>query len=259
MRLARGAASAAARTIDPTRLESWEFTAFSQNGEDGAIDYLTRQLLQPNNYFLEIGASDGLENNSAWLAIGRRFSGVMIEGDEGQSRTSALIHAEYSLGVESRSLFITRDPPDLGLAHADPDVCSIDIDGNDLYVLEAVLGRCSPKILVVEYNATFGPERSVTIPYRADFDYGAAHPTKLYYGVSVTAWRRFVEPRGYRFVGVESHGVNAFFARQDAFEPAFLEAIRATPYRENFYQRHVHRAGHEELFGLIADQALVTI
>ncbi len=59
---------------------SWEFCGFSQNGEDGIIDYLCQKIINPNRYFVEIGAADGLENNTAWLAIARKFSGLMIEG-----------------------------------------------------------------------------------------------------------------------------------------------------------------------------------
>jgi hypothetical protein len=56
MALSRGAATAMLRTIDPADPSSWEFSSFSQNGEDGIIDYLTRKINNPNYYFIEIGA-----------------------------------------------------------------------------------------------------------------------------------------------------------------------------------------------------------
>ena len=57
------------RRIDLQRPATWEWSCFSQNGEDGIIDVLCSQLLESNRYFLEIGAADGIENNTAWLAV----------------------------------------------------------------------------------------------------------------------------------------------------------------------------------------------
>jgi len=67
--------------LDHTDPISWSFSGFSQNGEDGIIDYLASRLRNPNYYFVEIGAADGLENNTSWLAIARRYSGLMLEAD----------------------------------------------------------------------------------------------------------------------------------------------------------------------------------
>ena len=79
--LARAAATSALRQLDPARPSTWEFTGFSQNGEDGIVDYLCGRLLRPHRYFIEIGASNGLENNTTWLAMARRYAGLMIDGD----------------------------------------------------------------------------------------------------------------------------------------------------------------------------------
>jgi hypothetical protein len=227
--LARGAATAAARHIDPSNPISWEFTAFSQNGEDGIIDYLTRQLVQPNRYFIEIGASNGLDNNSAWLAVARRYHGLMIEARPSRAARARATMNRVASGVDVMSLYVNRD----NVARIreqtvlmTPDVFSLDIDGIDYHVLSALLAEgLEPRILVVEYNSAFGPERSVTVPYQPDFNVVKAHTSRLYYGASVTAWRRLLEPRGYRFVTVESNGVNAFFIAPGAFSESFVGAL----------------------------------
>src|SRR5215468_696196 len=79
--MARAAATAQLRELDPASPDSWEFSGFSQHGEDGIIDYLTRRLQKPRGYFIEIGCANGLENNSTWLALGRSFSGLMVDGN----------------------------------------------------------------------------------------------------------------------------------------------------------------------------------
>ena len=90
-----------------------------------------------------------------------------------------------------------------------------------------------PKMVVVEYNSVFGPEQAVTVPYDERFSRHAAHPSLLYYGVSVAAWRALLEPSGYVFVTVESNGVNAFFIRPECYPEGFADALQGTPFLDN--------------------------
>ena len=87
--LAKGGAMMLARTVDNTDPRTWEFSGFSQNGEDGIIDVLCRQLASRNRYVVEIGAADGTENNSSWLLVAERYEGLMVEGDSRQSARAA--------------------------------------------------------------------------------------------------------------------------------------------------------------------------
>jgi len=80
MCLARAAATAAVRSIDRLDPETWEFSGFSQHGEVGIIDYLSSKMESRNAFFVEIGAADGLENCTAWLAVAQSYGGLMVEG-----------------------------------------------------------------------------------------------------------------------------------------------------------------------------------
>jgi len=166
----------------------------------------------------------------------------------------------YGIGSQCRQMFVTvaRIPSLVSLLdHRDPDVLSLDIDGNDCFIARALLDAdVRPKILVVEYNAVFGPEQCVTVPYRQDFDFRRAHRTELYYGVSVAGWRKLLEPRGYRFVTVESCGVNAFFVDPTCFEPGFLDGVSGHTFVENRYQRVKFGMAWDKQLELIGDQAL---
>jgi hypothetical protein len=261
--LSRAAALRAGRQTDSADPESWEFSAFSQNGEDGIIDYLLQHVRNRNRYFIEIGVEDGLECNTAWLAIARKFSGLMIEGNAQKCRKAAALYYQVNLGVECLPSFVTKQNIS-GLLqaalHHDPDLFSLDIDGNDYYVAESIMNAgFRPKIFVVEYNSVFGPDRPVTIQYRDDFDFVSAHPTQLYYGVSIEGWKRFFAQHGYTFVTVDSNGVNAFFIEPGQFERSFLQGLSGYPYRENFYQLKKFKQPWQELFKKIEDQPLVAI
>lgn len=261
--MSKGAASMQLRSINPSLPQTWEFSGFSQNGEDGILDVLRRQLKRRNRYFVEIGSADGLQNNSSWLVVAEQYAGLMVEGDGKLVERARRLIPYYSLGAECVSMFVgsdnVRQLKELAL-HADPDVFSLDIDGVDYYVAQAVLAAgFRPRIFVVEYNSAYGPERSFTIPYQENFSFGSAHPTRLYYGVSVAAWRKFFAQHGYRFVTVDSKGVNAFFVDPQWFDPQFLEGIMGVPFTENMYQLRKFGGGYERQFGLIADQKFAEV
>ena len=261
--LSKGGAMMRARSIDLTRPLTWEFSGFSQNGEDGILDVLRKQLSVSNRYFIEIGSADGVENNSAWLVVAERYSGIMIEGNSRLVERANRVVVGYSIGAECRNLFITRENAHelMTIAfHKNPDVFSLDIDGNDYYIAQAILdGGFRPKIFVVEYNSVFGQSRSVTVEYRDDFVFTSAHPTQLYYGVSIAGWRKFFDARGYRFVTVEQNGVNAFFVDPNYFDSAFLYGVKPLDFAENRYQYKKFRKSSDEQFKLISDQKYVSI
>ena len=78
---------------------NYKFNIYSQNGEDGIIDFLTRKIKNPNFYFIEIGSADGIENNSAWLALARKFNGLMIEGDKDTSDKAERVLSKLNGGI----------------------------------------------------------------------------------------------------------------------------------------------------------------
>jgi hypothetical protein len=261
--LARGGAMRQARRVDLRQPGTWEFSGFSQNGEDGILDVLRSQLLSANRSFVEIGASDGVENNTAWLLVAEKYSGLMIEGDQWLSARAQRNVMGHSIGADCRQLFVTVE----SLAairsmviHPDPEVFSLDIDGNDLYIMRAAFtAGFRPRIIVVEYNSVYGPDRSVTIEYQPDFTLANSHPSQLNYGVSISGWRTLLEARGYRFITVDRSGVNAFFVDPSCFTPEFLDGIDGLPFAENLYQLRKFGMTNERQFELIADQPIVVV
>jgi hypothetical protein len=168
-----------------------------------------------------------------------------------------------NLGVECHHLFVV---PEIAAKIAslalqrDPDVLSVDIDGCDYYVVRALLeAGVRPRILVVEYNSVFGPEQSATIEYQEHFDMALAHPTRLYYGVSIAGWRSYLEKQNYRFVTVERNGVNAFFVDPLHFDPGFLQGSKGLAFAENYYHLRKFRMPSAQQFPLIASQKYVSI
>ena len=254
--LSKGSISSTKRSIDLTKPSTWEFTGLSQNGEDGIINVLKNQLIKSNRYFIEIGTSDGLENNSVWLLITENFNGLMIEADKKLAERANNILIMYNQRIKVISKFVTIDNIDFLKSESqflDPDFFSLDIDSMDYYVTKAVLDSgIRPKIFCVEYNSAFGPEKQLTIQYSDNFEIGKDRH-RLYYGASVNAWKKLFHENGYRFVTVDSNGVNAFFVNPEYFDSVFLDNIESNHFCENQFQLEEHRTGYQDQFKLISD------
>ena len=195
----------------PERLMARRFRLSSQNQEDGLTLALLNEVGATELRFVEIGS--GLSGgNSGFLARECGWSGLMVDG-----------HAEHMVQVGRRfptvtavAAWVTRDNVNQLISEngftGEVDLFSLDLDGNDFWIWEAMTA-CSPRIVILEYNSMFGPDRSVTVPYDPAFDRHRHHT--IYYGASLAALVKASERKGYRLVAVEPTGVNAFFVRND--------------------------------------------
>jgi hypothetical protein len=196
----------------PQRLVLQRFGIHSQNGEDGILLALVRATATEVTTFAEIGCGTN-GGNSGFLARELGWSGVMVDGSEANLDE---IRLRFHPGrVRVVQAFVTRENVDALLRdnglEGEIGVLSIDIDGNDLWVWEAV-EAVRPRLVVVEYNAYFGPERAVAVPYDAERTY---EPGSGYYGASLAALAKVSARKGYRLVATEPRGSNAFFVRDD--------------------------------------------
>lgn len=218
LRLALGRIEA--RQLNPpgADLASQEFKVFSQSGEDGIIQHLIRHVAIPRRVFVEFGVEDYREANTRYLAVNDGWSGLVLDSDPENVRAIRAHPDHWRLNVQAAQAFVTRENiNELLLEHGmsgEIGLLSIDIDGNDYWVLEAI-DVISPAIIVVEYNFRFGAERAVVVPYDPHFDRAAAHPSRIYFGSSLRALCLLARRKGYEFVGCNTFGVNAFFVRSD--------------------------------------------
>jgi len=222
------------RSLDRVqRLADAEFKVFSQYGDDGIIQYLVQRLDIPHRTFVEFGVEDYRESNTRFLLMHDNWAGLVMDGSPGN--VERIERSEYFPQHElcARAAFVDCSnvnalvaaagfPQDLGLLH-------IDVDGNDYWLWEC-LEAASPIVVILEYNAVFGPERAITIPYDPAFQRTRAHPSNLYFGASLAALVRLSNRKGYAFVGCNSAGNNAYFVRRDHMNAAIRELSVAEGY-----------------------------
>lgn len=208
-------------------LQSYEFQVFSQWGEDGIIQFLISNIEIEKQLFVEFGVEDYRQANTRFLLINKNWSGLVIDGSEENISQIKSDPIYWNYNLKAICSFITRENinsllQDNGLS-GEIGVLSIDIDGNDYWIWDAV-SVVQPIIVVVEYNYRFGCDASVTIPYDSDFQRSKTHFSMIYFGASLRALCKLGNHKGYAFIGCCSNGVNAFFVRRDRLPPYIKEA-----------------------------------
>ena len=198
----------------PVDLRTAELKVFSQNGEDGVLWEMIGALEITTEFFVEFGVGDGSECNTRLLADVLGWSGVMFELDRREFDTVESRWRARS-DITTRNTSVTPEnvnqlfdecgvPSDFG-------VLSIDVDGQDYWIWKALSNDYRPAIVIIEYNASHGAERSVVeepgLPWSLDYSDT--------FGASIEAIRRLGRTKGYELVHLEMAGVNAFLVRED--------------------------------------------
>ena len=107
------------------------------------------------------------------------------------------------------------------------DLLSIDLDGVDYWVWEA-LDVIRPRVVVVETQCIWGADAAVTVPYARDFKAPLVDGFGIYGGASLPAFVKLGRRKGYRLVGAQALGFNAFFLRDDLGIDLLPEVVAAS-------------------------------
>ena len=228
----RIALAATPRFQDGRRLLRFEHQVFSQGGEDGAIREIFRRIGEGTRRFVELGAGNGLENNTTFL-LQQGWSGAWIEGDR---RNCDAIRRKFHARMASGELVLAGVFVDVQNAAThlpewarseEFDLLSLDLDRNTLPIWQA-LGALRARVIVVEYNAVWPADMEYSVPYAADRSWnGSSH-----FGASLKALEMHGRKIGYALVGCDSAGSNAYFVRSDLVADRFCEPFSA----ENHYE-----------------------
>lgn len=221
-------------------LGDYEFRVFSQWGEDGIIQKLISLMPAIPRQFIEFGVEDFTESNCRFLMTKDNWSGYIIDGSPDHIEAIKSRDWYWKHDLNAVCAFIDKDNIggllDRSGFGREPGILSVDIDGVDYFVLEA-LTEWRPWIVIVEYNGLFGHERPVSVPYDPTFVRHRKHHTGLYWGASIKAFDSLLRDRGYILAGTNRVGSNAFFLRRDKLatayeEPSLESACRPVSFRD---------------------------
>lgn len=214
-----GRIEAKLNTAQPTgNPRDHEFKVYSQWGEDGIIDHLVARISVTARSFVEFGVENYTEANTLFLLKHRYWRGLVIDGSVENVATIKRSTEYWRYDLRAEAAFITRDNINDIISRnglqGEIGLLSVDIDGNDYWVWEAI-DCVSPCIVIAEYNSLFGPSAKLSTPYKFNFVRSHADSTNMYYGASIAALNHLAEVKGYCLVAGNSAGNNVFFVRND--------------------------------------------
>ncbi len=201
------------------------FKVFSQTDEDGILLYIFSIIGTTDKIAVEICAGDGIECNTANLIVYHGWHGLLIDGAP-------------ELVVRGKRFYTNNPatriyPPKLLCAWVAKDTINdliktngfsgkidllcLDLDGVDYWIWKEI-EVISPRVVLVEYQDILGPDRSVTVPYSDLFkasNYPITDGMPNYCGASLRAFVKLANAKGYRLVGCNRYGYNAFFVKNE--------------------------------------------
>lgn len=200
------------------------FRVFSDTDEDGILLYIFSLVGTTNRRLVDIGAASPWASNTANLIRNHAWTGLVVdaseqsvddtrrfyEGDPDQIYPPDVVCSFVTMENVNRML---REHETTG----EIDLLSIDIDGMDYWIWDAI-EAVTPRVVVIEFQDILGSERAVTVPYSPRFqlrDYPVNEHSNDYVGASLPAMVKLGRRKGYRLVGANVLGFNAFFVRND--------------------------------------------
>ena len=190
-------------------MKQFEKNIHSQFGEDGIVEELFKRIGVRWSTCIEFGAWDGLHLSNTlhlWRTLG--WKALLIEGDP--KKYQALLKSTAG-HPQAKPLNRMVTPSGSGRLESlveesgfskDIDLLSIDIDGDDVYILES-LDSLRPRVVIVEYNPTIPAHLNVR------------QSPGEYFGASALALHEAARSKGYSLAHATQ--VNLFFVHGSEF------------------------------------------
>ena len=231
---------------------NWLEKAQSQNNnmEGEALKHWC-DLISADQSFVEFGFSI-FEYNSVNLTKSH-YKGLLIDADPNKCALANFLNERLGLNVQAHPHWITTESlsPILEFVEENKSrlgVLSVDIDGNDYWVLEKCLSHVSPEIICVEYNASFG-HRCISTPYSHDFDRHVQHSSGLYHGASCSAFVNLLKGSYSLVQNIE--GLNLIFVRKDRLPSNVQTFDELNGYTEQTLRNKNHQSNAREQWKII--------
>ena len=238
------------------------FRCYSQFEEDGIILYVLSMIGMKTKKVVEICIGNGEECMATNLVLNHGYQGFLFDGSEHnvehanrffKSKLDCLLTPP---SVESA--WITKDNVNDLLrnigAQGEVDLLSLDIDGNDYYIWEAI-NEINPRLCVFETHDIVPGDLSITIPYEENFNWKTKEGAEPdFRSVSLLAMKKLSERKGYRLIGAHKHGFNVFFLRNDISQDIFPE-VSIDHIHNNLWTK----VGQQQRWPLVKDKPWVKV
>ena len=218
---------------------------FSRFNEDQILAKYIAELLPTDHGHtaVDIGAGDGVRWSNTCALFFRGWKGVGVEAAGKKFRKLKRAYRHYT------GVFACNEPATPGHVASllrsygiekDFEVLSLDIDGNDYWVLKAILAEFRPRLIVAEINEKIPPPLRFITKYDPDFQL-----RHHFYGFSIMSLADLCRQHEYAILELEYN--NAFLA------PKKLAGARAIDAETAYRTGYLDRSDRKEKFPLNFD------
>lgn len=181
---------------------------YAQSGEGLILEYMASHVRMREKFMFDVGAGDKfILSNSRHL---RHLGWTIVYWEKEDNKEINLDNYK-----DSHAQF--------------PSIISIDIDGNDYWILDKMLPHYKPEIVVAEFNPAFTDSR--TIAYNPDHVWAGDN----YYGFSFEAGKKLAEKHGYKVI-FQLADMNMFMVRADLIDGLTFPEV--TFKQNNFFKEN---------------------
>jgi len=179
-------------------IEKWN--NYSQGGEEAYISYILKYLPK-ENFIVEIGAGDGFHLSNTRHFIENGYSAILLDIDNNGNEE---VKQHRIIKENINAILSTYNCPNKF------DFLSIDTDGNDFWILDELLKKYEPTLIVAEFNASIEKHRSISIKYDPNFSWHGDD----YFGFSLEASKKLAENHGYSVIFLNNN-MNIFLVKKE--------------------------------------------
>lgn len=205
---------------------------------------------------VDIGAGNGVRWSNSYALVLENWKALGIEANAGKH---SLLSRTYRRFPNANACHSYASPENINQlltefgVEKEFGVLTLDIDGNDYWVLDAILSGFRPGLVVTEINESIPPPLRFVVKYDPAFQ---LH--HHFFGHSISALEDLCQNHGYGILQLEYN--NAFLAPRELAAQHFREA--ESVYREGYLDRPDRKtrfAGNldmEQLHSLSPDEGM---
>lgn len=190
------------------KLNNFSYNRFSQFGEDGIIEKIFTIMKPASKVCIEFGAWDGYHFSNTANLWTNGWNAVLIEAN--LKKYEELVKNTKNYNCVCINEFVTTQG-DNSIEYIlekwnikdEIDYLSIDIDGDDYYILEGI-NDIKPHLISCEYNPTIPADQDL-IPQKNN-----------YFGCSAKSLCDLAAKKGYKLIAVTD--TNCFFVLEEYFQ-----------------------------------------
>src|SRR2546423_11840825 len=232
--------------------------SYSNFDEDRILrEYVAMLLPKDHGYSaVDLGAGNGVRHSNTHALFTNGWRGLAVDGDANRSYRLARTYRNYPNVYTCRNQITPQNVVSLLEAYqiaTDFEVLSLDIDSYDYWVLDALLAKFRPRIVVTEINEKIPPPIRFTVKYDPDFTL-----RHHFYGYSIASLEDLCARHDYGILELEYN--NAFLAPAKSDVSRFIDAETAYAHgylnRRDRKQRFKLNFDMEELLSMTPEEGL---